>query len=133
MLIQDGDDAHFNRLVDVVDWNFDRNRPDREIHKLINEAMMGEYYPRENGVSGIETPINLMSLAKRAMSRSLISKSPRMMALTAEPELKSYAEDAEISGNQRIIESNLDRTIASEGLPMKSTIPGMSATSRSHS
>lgn len=107
----DSEEKHFTRLTDMVQWSYQQDRPARQIHNDINEAMMGEYYPIGGGLNGIETPINLLSMAKRAMSRSLISKAPRVMANTDREELKSFAEDAEISANQRIIKSDAARIL----------------------
>ena len=73
---------------------------------------MGEYYPLSAGANGIETTINLLSIALRAMSRDLISKAPRILVNTTNPQNKSMMEDAEISTNQRIKKSNLDSILS---------------------
>lgn len=105
-------DKHFDRMVECVEFSFTQDRPSRELHRTINEHMMGDYYPRRDRISGCpSTPINLLSLAKRAMSRSLISKSPRVLANTDNPQFKSWSEDAQIACNNRIVKSNLNRVL----------------------
>jgi len=99
------DDPHFQRLTETVDWSYRQQKVDREIHKTILDYLMGEYYPTRSGESGPQTAIPLLSLAARAMSRHLISKAPRAIVSTADPQMKSWAENNEISTNKRIARS----------------------------
>ena len=57
--------------------------------------------------SGFPTSIPLLSMAARGMSRHLVSKAPRVLVNTQPKELKSWAENAEIATNKRIMRSNL--------------------------
>lgn len=105
------DDFHFQRLTEALDWNYLQQRADREIHQKLIRYLMGENYPTRTGESGPETSINLISMAYRAMSRHTISKSPRVLANTADPQLKAWAENGEISTNKRIQRSDLTRQL----------------------
>jgi hypothetical protein len=71
---------------------------------------MGQYYPRFVSPAP-DTPINLMGMTHRAMSRGLFMRDPRAMANTQVPQWKSFSEDAVIALNQTIIESEFGRTI----------------------
>lgn len=99
------DDKHFQRVSEVVDATYRDQKVDRMIHQTLIRYIQGEFYPTRLGESGPQTAIPLMSLAARAMSRHLISKAPRAMVSIADPELKSWAENGEISTNRRIARS----------------------------
>ena len=107
----DSDDRHFTKLVELTEWSYREQRADRDIHRNIVWHLGGQYYPTVYGEEGMDTPINLLSMASRSMSRSLISKAPRCLISTDSPQLKSWSEDAEISTNKRIVKSNLDRVL----------------------
>ena len=105
------DDKHFDKVAELVGWSYIEQRADRQIHRSLVWHLGGEYYPTTDGEVGMDTPINLLSLASRAMARSLIAKAPRGLAVTDSQALKSFAEAAEISLNQRIVRSNLAETL----------------------
>lgn len=108
-----GTDKHFDRLTEVVDFSYRQQRSDREIHQIVIEYLKGEYYPRGSMRDKVpQTAINLLSMAFRALSRYTISKAPRVLVNTADPQLKSWAENGEIAVNKRIERSNLAEEMA---------------------
>src|SRR3972149_4443207 len=104
-------DRHFQRLTEVVDYSYLQQRADRAVHHLLIRHMMGEYYPTRSDETGIETSINLMSMAARGMSRYLVSKSPRAMAHAADRRYKGWSEDSEIALNERLVNSDAARVL----------------------
>lgn len=77
---------------------------------MLVDAAMGQYYPRFIGKDP-DTPLNLLWMVHRAMSRWLYMRSPQAMANTQVPQWKSFAEDATISLNRTIKESDFGRTV----------------------
>jgi len=109
-----GQDTHFDRLTEVVKDCYDRQRPHRALHRKLVEHLKGDEYPRFDGSSGLKTSINLLSMANRAICRQTISKAPRVL-VTPDieiPQLKSWAENAELAANKRIEKSNASRELA---------------------
>ena len=94
-----------------MDWSYRQQKADREIHHTLTRYLMGEHYPVRYGECGPQTAIPLLSLAGRAMSRHLISKAPREMVSAADPNLKTWAENTEISANRRISRMECVRTL----------------------
>lgn len=110
----DGDtqnDPHFERLVSCVRSSWERSRKYRELNQLLIDAAMGQYYPRAIGPVP-ETPLNLLWMTHRAMSRWLSMRDPKVMANTSVPEFKSFAEDAEIAVNKTIKEANFGKIVS---------------------
>lgn len=104
-------DKHFEAVVELANWSWERRRPDREVHQFILQHLTGEYHPSvwsRDGKRGIETSLPLLSLAYRAMSRHIVSKSPRIMATIADPSLKPFVETQQIRTNKRMRQSGLD-------------------------
>jgi len=106
MAFTTSDDRHFVRLTEAVDWSFRQSKIDRKIHQMLVRFMAGEYYPFKDSTAGPHTAINLLSMASRAMTRHLISKEPRALVNTTSEQLKSWAENQEISTNRRITTSD---------------------------
>ena len=105
------DDKHFQRLTEAVDWSDRRMEEYRRINRLLIDAAMGEHYPRFDGI-GPDTPINLLWMAHRAMSRFLYMRTPKVLATTQVPQWQSFVEDAEIALNRTMKESNFGKTIS---------------------
>jgi hypothetical protein len=99
-------DEHFTRLTECVENSWRRQRNDRAVHQNIIHHLLGDVHPSV-GPDGFATGIPLLSMAARSMARHLISKAPRVTASCQPKELKSWAENAEIATNKRIIRSNL--------------------------
>ena len=106
----DTTDRHFQRLTEVVKWSHDQTRQYRELNQMLVDAAMGQYYPRFSGKSP-DTPINLLWMTHRAMSRWLYMRDPRGLASTSVPEWKSFSEDAEIALNRTIKEADFGSTL----------------------
>jgi len=105
------DDEHFQRLTQAVRWS-DKNLEEyRRINRLLVDASMGEHYPRFDGVAP-DTPINLLWMAHRAMSRFLYMRTPKALATTQVPQWHSFAEDAEIALNRTLKESAFGETLS---------------------
>src|SRR3990172_5860327 len=100
------DDRHFQRLTEAVDWHYRQQKQDRILHQTLIDYMTGEHYPRRNGALAPQTALPLMSMTARASARHQISKSPRLLVNTQNPQWKSWAENGEIAANKRIIASN---------------------------
>lgn len=104
------DDPHFRRLTEAVDNSFRLQKVDRESHQTLTNYLMDDLYPVTNGQAP-ETSLPLLSLAYRAMCRYMISKAPRMLVQTDDPQRKAWAENAEIAGNRRIVRCRSDQAL----------------------
>jgi len=100
------EDSHFRRLAEVTDWSYRQQKNDRKIHQMLGRFMAGEYYPFKDATAGPHTAIPLLSMAARAMSRHLISKEPRALVNTQIEDLKTWAENQELSTNRRVVTSD---------------------------
>jgi len=78
---------------------------------MLVDAAMGQYYPRAIGKDP-ETPLNLLWMTHRALSRWLYMRNPRAMANTRVPQYKAFAEDAVIALNRTIEEADFGRTVS---------------------
>ena len=105
------DDRHFQRLTEAVRQSEIRTEDYRRLNRMLVDAAMGQYYPRFN-TRDPETPINLMWMAQRAMSRFLYMRDPRGLATTSVPQWQSFAEDSEIALNRTIKEAQFGKVIS---------------------
>ena len=107
----DTTDRHFQRLTEVVKHSHTQTRKYRELNQMLIDAAMGQYYPRFFGREP-DTPINLLWMTHRAMSRWLYMRDPRVLATTSVPQWQSFAEDAEIALNRTIKEADFGSIIS---------------------
>ena len=102
------DDKYFQRFAEVTEYSYVQQKIDRDLHQLMISFLLGDKYPTSEATQP-RTSIALLSMAFRTMSRHLMSKAPRVLVNTADPKLKSWAENGEISVNKRILRMRLDQ------------------------
>ena len=103
-------DRHFERLSECVRWSVERTEPYRRLNQMLVDASMGQYYPRFISPAP-DTPLNLIGMTHRAMSRSLFMRDPRALVNTQVEQWKSQIEDGQIALNETIEESNFGATV----------------------